>query len=69
MCKYIDVCSFYIKFKSKESLIWKAMIKSYCIDGVDCTRFNTYNKQGFKELPAEIMPSGSRASKAFLSLP
>jgi hypothetical protein len=45
------------------------MIKNYCIDGAECNRFNTYNKQGFKDLSAEIMPSGNRASKTFLSLP
>lgn len=68
MCKYIDMCSFYIKFKNRESFIWKAMIKNYCIDGAECTRFHTYNKQGFKEFPAEIMPTGNRVSKVFLSL-
>jgi predicted sulfurtransferase len=69
MCKYSDVCSFYKKFKKRESLVWTSMIASYCTGTTKCTRYETYEKQGFKDLPSDLMPNGSFASKAFLSLP
>ena len=69
MCEYIGNCSFYKEFSKKDSLMWKAMIKSYCDDGSNCARYRTYKSQGFKEIPSVIMPSGTSASKAFLSLP
>lgn len=68
-CKYIENCSFFQAFASRESFIWKAMIKSYCDDGIRCARHKTYEIEGFKNLPERIMPSGTYASKAFLSFP
>ena len=69
MCKYENSCSFYQTFSSRESFIWKAMIKSYCDDGVECVRHKTYEVEGIKDLPSEVLPSGAHASKAFLALP
>lgn len=69
MCKYKDVCSFYNKFKKRESLVWTSMIANYCTGSTQCARYETYEKQGLKELPSDLMPNGSFASKAFLSLP
>ena len=69
MCKYIEECSFFKEFSSRNSFIWKAMIKSYCDDGSSCTRHKTYDKDGLKNLSSEILPSGTRASNAMLSLP
>jgi hypothetical protein len=69
MCKYENSCSFFQEFSSRESFIWKAMIKSYCDDGIRCVRHKIYEVEGIKALPAELMPSGTHASKAFLALP
>ena len=69
MCKHVNNCSFFQEFSNKESFIWKAMIKSYCDDGIRCARYKTYEIEGFKNLPERIMPSGTYASKAFLALP
>ena len=69
MCKYVNSCTFFQEFASRESFIWKAMIKSYCDDGGECVRRRTYEIEGTKDLPAKVMPSGAHASKAFLALP
>ena len=69
MCKYIDSCSFFKEFSERDSFIWKAIIKNYCIDGNDCLRYSTYEAEGGKDLPATMLPSGSHASKTFLALP
>ena len=68
MCEYIDNCSFYLKFSARKSFVWKAMIQSYCKAETDCVRLKTYDAEGPKEIPAEVLPTGSYASKAFLSL-
>jgi hypothetical protein len=68
MCKYLNSCSFFQEFESRESFIWKAMIKSYCNDGAGCVRHRTYEVEGIKEISPEVLPSGSHASKAFLAL-
>ena len=68
MCKYADSCSFYQEFASRASFIWKAIVKNYCDDGCECARRRIYETEGTKKLPATILPSGSHASKAFLSL-
>lgn len=68
MCAYIDKCSFYQEFANRDSFILKAMIKSYCNDGAECVWIKTYNAADFREIPAEVMPTVSYASKAFLSL-
>ena len=69
MCKYVNNCSFFQEFSSRESLVWKAMVKSYCDDGSTCVRHRRYEGEGIKDLPATFMPSGTHASKAFLALP
>lgn len=71
MCKYIEKCSFFENFSTKQSVVWKAMIKNYCEIGAGdlCERCKTYERDGHKKMPAELMPSGTYASKAFLSLP
>ena len=68
MCKHVNSCSFYQEFASRESFVWKAMVKNYCEDGCDCVRHRTYEAEGEKALPATVLPSGSHASKAFLAL-
>ena len=69
MCKYVNSCTFFQEFSSRESFIWKAMIKNYCDDGGECVRRKTYEAEGINALPAKVMPSGAHASKAFLALP
>jgi hypothetical protein len=69
MCEYVSSCSFYQEFASRESFIWKAMVKSYCVDGSECVRHRTYEINETKDFPATILPSGSQASKAFLAMP
>ena len=69
MCKYIVHCSFFKEFSNRDSFLWKAMIKSYCDDGENCMRYKTYKIEGEKVLPATLLPSGTHASKALLSLP
>ena len=64
MCGHKETCSFYKKFSTRKSFIWKAMISNYCSDGSDCTRFQRYEQNGIIELPAELLPSGTLASKA-----
>ena len=68
MCKYLNSCSFFQEFASRESFIWKAMIKNYCDDGSRCVRHRRYEVEGIKDIPATFMPSGAYASKAFLAL-
>ena len=68
MCEFIDNCSFYTHFSSRESFIWKAMIQSYCNGATECIREKTYKVEGLKEIPKEMLPSGTYASKAFLAL-
>jgi hypothetical protein len=36
MYKHVNSCNFFQEFASRESFIWKAMIKSYCDDGGEC---------------------------------
>lgn len=50
-------------------MVWTSMIANYCTGSTQCARYETYEKQGLKELPSDLMPNGSFASKAFLSLP
>lgn len=45
------------------------MIKNYCELGQGCERRNSYEEEGAKNIPAELMPTGKYASKAFLALP
>jgi len=68
MCKYVNSCSFYQEFASRESFVWKAMVKNYCDDGCECVRHRTYEVEETKDLPATLLPSGSHASKVFLAL-
>ena len=71
MCEYKEKCSFFAVFSKKSSVVWKAMIKNYCDIGAGelCERCKTYVLDDHKKIPAELMPSGTYASKAFLSLP
>jgi hypothetical protein len=68
VCKYIEKCNFFRTFSTKQSFVWKAMIKNYCELGEECVRRNSSEVEGIKNVPAELMPSGTYASKAFLSL-
>ncbi len=68
-CKFIESCSFFEHFAKRQSFVWKAMIKNYCEIGEWCERRKSYEIEGSKNIPAELMPSGTYASKAFLSLP
>jgi hypothetical protein len=69
MCKYVNSCSFYQEFARRKSLIWKAMVKSYCDEGSDCVRYRKYETEEKTDLSKTLLPSGSQASKAFLALP
>jgi hypothetical protein len=68
-CSLIKKCSFFEKFSRRHSFIWKAMIRNYCEGGAECERQKKYDSQDWENTPAEVMPSGTYASKAFLSLP
>jgi hypothetical protein len=69
MCQFTEECSFFKEFSSKKSLLWKAMINSYCKEGNHCERNKRYQSEGSKKMPPQLMPSGTFASKAFLALP
>lgn len=69
VCKHRENCSFFKTFSTKQSFVWKAMIKNYCELGQGCERRNSYEEEGVKNIPAELMPTGTYASKAFRALP
>jgi hypothetical protein len=67
-CPHKENCSFYEEFSRRRSLVWLAMVRNYCEDGSECERVKMYSTQERGKIPAELMPSGTFASKAFLSL-
>ena len=64
-CEHVDRCGFFRKFKGRESIIWKAMVKKHCEEGDDCSRRFMLNS-GQKQPSDDLMPVGVHASKAFL---
>ena len=67
-CMHKKKCSFFEAFSGRQSLVWRAIIRNYCEGGAECERQRIYGSQGCRNVPAELMPSGTYASKAFLSL-
>ena len=67
-CKHVNSCGFYRKFQGRESLVWKGMIKNYCDNGDECALRVMFDA-GQTPPSDDIMPVGTHASQAFLSLP
>jgi hypothetical protein len=67
-CPHKENYSFYEEFSRRRSFVWLAMVRNYCEDGSECERVKIYSTQEREKIPAELMPSGTFASKAFLSL-
>lgn len=68
ICSYADACGFFFKFRTRESLVWKGMVKNYCMEGNICARRLIFDAGRVPESD-DLMPVGVHASKAFLSLP
>lgn len=67
-CEHVASCGFFRKFQSRESLVWRAMVKKHCQQGGECVRRMMIDA-GQMYLSDDLMPVGVHASKAFLSLP
>jgi hypothetical protein len=67
-CMHMKKCSFFEAFSKRQSLVWQATIRNYCEGEAECERQRIYGSQDWENVPAELMPSGTYASKAFLSL-
>lgn len=59
---------FFRKFRGRQSLVWKAMVRQHCQYGDECARRIMYDS-GLVPPSDDMMPIGVHESKAFLSLP
>lgn len=69
-CEYLESCEFYQKFRDRQSNVWQAIFKMYCV-GHSTHLCEVYSKRvetgAFSE--PNIMPTGRPVSFVYKQLP
>lgn len=69
-CEFLNDCEFYKKFNSRQSNVWQAIFKMYCVGHSKhlCEVYVKHNETGCFSAP-DIMPTGRPVSFVYKQLP